>query len=188
MTTWFRFNDDAIDTQTGSNAALSGGPLFIGGQVEQALRFDGVDDSARVSASPAVDVGAGAGLTVEAWIRPENVQSPGALLEWSDSVSKLGVHFYVASSSPGSLFANVVDINGSSHSFSTPSGLLSTGQWQHVGLTYSRTSGVARLFLNGTSVVQQAMGTFQPETRTDLQVGRRVLGAMPTAIVADSMS
>ena len=176
MTTWFRFNDDAIDTQTGSNAALSGGPLFIGGQVEQALRFDGVDDSARVSASPAVDVGAGAGLTVEAWIRPENVQSPGALLEWSDSVSKLGVHFYVASSSPGSLFANVVDINGSSHSFSTPSGLLSTGQWQHVGLTYSRTSGVARLFLNGTSVVQQAMGTFQPETRTDLQVGRRVLG------------
>ena len=176
LAAWLPFEGNGMDVASGSNAVLAGGPAFVAGEVSQAVRLDGVDDAGRLTASSALDIGAGSGLTFEMWIRPENVQSPGAILEWSDTVSRLGVHFYAASSSPGSLFANLVDTNGTAHSLSTPSGLVSTGVWQHVALTYNRTGGVARLFLNGTSVVQQVVGTFRPETRTDLNLGRRVLG------------
>ena len=149
---WFPFNNDATDVVSGSNAVLSGSPVFVPGQAGQALRFDGFDDAARFAARAALDIGIGSGLTAEMWIRPESVQSPAALLEWSDAVATLGAHFYLASSSPGSLFANLIDTNGNAHSFGTASGLVVTGQWQHVALTYSRslTSGVARIYFNGT--------------------------------------
>ena len=176
LAVWLPFDQSTTDVVSGSNAVLFGTPLYTAGRVGSALRLDGVDDAARAMARSGLDIGAGSGLTIEAWIRPENVQTPGALAEWSDNASLLGVHFYVASSTPGSLFANLIDTNGITHSFSSPSGLVATGQWQHVAVTYERSNGLARLFLNGTSVVEQVLGSFRPQTRPDLQIGRRVAG------------
>src|SRR5262249_10179482 len=149
------------------------------GVVGQAMSFDGVDDEVDVPGSPSLDVGAGEGFTLETWLNPQSLQAQQPIFEWSDRVSQLGVHFWHSqagiSGGPGSLFANIVESQTISHFFPTPGGLLVTGVWQHVALTYDKASGLGTLYLNGDIVSQLTLGTFTPLTRPPLELflGRR---------------
>src|SRR5207302_676150 len=52
-------------------------------------------------------------------------------------------------------------------------GLLSTTAWQHVAVTYDRTSGTTKLYLNGAVVASANWGNFVPNTTSDLYLGYR---------------
>lgn len=176
LVAWWPLDGNGYDV-VGSNTLVPlGRPAFQGAMVGQGLAFDGLDDAGRTAASPALDLGSGVGLTVELWILPASVAQPMALVEWSDTASMLGVHFYASSDSPGSLFANLIDTHGVAHHVSSADGLLRTSQFQHVALSYDRASGMATLYLDGAVVAESVVGHFVPETRPDVYLGQRVLG------------
>ncbi len=169
------------DDASGQNhpMMLSGGPSFVSGHAGQGLHLDGVNDYGRVNAAPDLDLGNGEGLTLELWINPANVNQNQPLLEWTDRVSTLGLHLWIAVVSPwagggqGSLFANVIDRNNVAHHVSSAPGVLVPNIFQHVAMTYAKSNGLARLYVNGLMVAQTNVGVLIPETRTEMYVGWR---------------
>ncbi|HEX8189584.1 MAG TPA: LamG-like jellyroll fold domain-containing protein, partial [Pyrinomonadaceae bacterium] len=146
---WFPGEGTAEDVQGGNHGTPQNGAYFTkGGRVGSAFLFDGVDDFVSVPASPSLNVGAGAGLTVEMWIKPSDPNGWQPLVEWNNG-GAFGVHFWMNvgwnGNGPGSLFGNLVDTNGTYHHFATPV-ILTANVYQHVALTYDRNSGVARIF------------------------------------------
>jgi hypothetical protein len=179
---WWPLDGTVEDLVGTGSATTAGNPEFVAGEVGQGLRFDQVNDPVRVPASPALDVGAGDGLTVELWVSPADLSRQNPLVEWSDGQSVLGMHFWTSvkgdaapAGGPGSLFANLLDTAGQAHFLSTASGLLAANQFQHVALTYSKTIGQARMYLNGQIVLDQFVGQFTPETRTAIYFGWRTM-------------
>ncbi len=176
-TVWLPLNSNADDLVSGNPSALSGGPTFVAGKVGGALAFDKVDDAVRVPASGALDIGSGAGATVEMWMSVGDINAQMAVVEWSEADgAQLGLHLFTGVFGPGSIFANLIDVSGNPHHISTPNGLLSAGTLHHVALTYDKGSGVARFYIDGVDVAQSSVGNIRLETRTGLWLGQRVVG------------
>ena len=185
MVGWWAFDGNANDIQGSSPALLFGSPSFVAGKVGQSLSFDGLDDHAKVPAATALDVGNGTGLTFDLWINPAEISTARPVIEWNDGAVVEGVHLWMSADfgeggqGPGSLFVNLKDTSGTHHIFSSAPGVLAANVWQHVAVTYDKTSGVAKIYLNGTIVAQQTLGTnFTPQTATDLYLGYRPVGTL----------
>lgn len=181
MVAWWPFDGDANDVQGVDHATLAGNPTFAAGKVDQALTFDGIDDHAVIPAAAGLDIGSAGGMTFGAWINPPEVQTARPLIEWS---SGTGPHLWMSADfgeggqGVGSLFVNLTDITGSFHIFSSAPGLLTANTWQHVAVTYDKTLGIAKIYLNGTAVAQQNLGSFTPQTAVDLYLGYRPEGVL----------
>src|SRR6266851_8147023 len=84
---------------------------------------------------------------IEAWIRLPDQVHQYPLVEWNDG-SHYGVHLWINTAGgfgfvgSGCLYANLRDTGNSDRAFVSPTGLISTGDWQHVALTYDRSSGI----------------------------------------------
>jgi hypothetical protein len=181
---WWPFDGNGNNLLGGSAALLSGNPAFADSLVRKSMSFDGTDDHARVPASPAIDVGTGDGFTVEGWINPTEILTARPLIEWNNGTDVEGAHlwlsadFAVGGRGPGSLFVNITDTSQTFHIFSTPPFLVVPNAWQHVALTYDKTTGLATIYLNGAFVTQQNLGTFTPQTGADLYFGYRPVGVL----------
>ena len=183
LVSWWPGEGNAHDTAGTNNGTLVGSVTFAVGEVGQAFSFNGTSAYVSIAAGSALNVGAGGGLTIEAWIKPADL-SVRPIVEWNSggSVPGLmywGVHLWASQGAPygngpGCLYANMVDSTGANHYFSSPGGSLSTNQFQHVALTYDKTSGLANIYLNGQVVAQQVVGVFTPQTAWNLYLGARV--------------
>lgn len=184
---WWPLNGNLLDALTGSSGTLSGAPVFVAGQVQQGLRFHGGTDGVAVPATPALNVGAGDGVSVELWINPSDLSTRSPLVEWSRGIDDgadivpWGVHLWILRPDEfglgaGNLYANVREAGGFSRMIMAPGGTLVANAWQHVALTYDRTSGQARLYRNGQVVADLNLGSFIPETSRNLYFGRRPAG------------
>jgi hypothetical protein len=71
-----------------------------------------------------------------------------------------------------SLDANLPDRQGAVHMISTHFGVLSYARFQHVVLTYDRSSGLARIYLDGLVVAESNLGSFSVDTRYDVHFGQ----------------
>jgi hypothetical protein len=147
---------------------------FADGKLGRAFSFNHTSANLKILPSPVLDVGQGAGFTLMAWINPANVSIISPIFEWNDERPTGCVHFFIypPHGGPGTLYANITDTEGGAHYFSAP-GVLVTGVFQHVALTYEKTSGRARLFCNGAVVAEENLGSFMPETSHNLHLGRR---------------
>ena len=181
MTAWWPFDGNANDILSGNNASLFGNQNFATGKVDQALAFDGIDDHAVAPGDAALDVGGSDGMTVDLWVNPTEIQTARPLIEWE---SGAGPHLWMSADfaeggrGVGSLFVNIPDAAGSYHIFSSGPGLLSANTWQHVAVTYDKTSGAGKIFLNGASVTEQNLGSFRPQTTGDFFLGYRPFGVL----------
>ena len=173
--------EGTTENRVDGNIAEAVGSLeFLPGKVGAGLHFDGVENAVRVPHSDAIDLGQADGLSVEFWLKPESLRRWNALVEWSPNRSGTpGVHLFASVYGTGSLMANLVDVNGVSHFLTTPPGVLSKDVFQHVALTYDRLSGEACLYHDGVDVAHAQLGSFIPDTRSQLWLGRRVLGGYP---------
>lgn len=174
---WWRAENDASDALGANPGTLSNGVSFAAGQVGQAFLFSGTNQEVKVPASPTLNVGVGNGLTIEAWIKPASLASQYPLVEWNDGTN-WGVHFWLnvafsGQGGPGCIYANLRDVNFADHYFFSPAGLVGTNAWQHVAVTYDRTSGAAMLFVNGYAVSSVNLGIFTPLTTANLHLGYR---------------
>lgn len=184
---WWPAEGNANNIGGTNTGVLMGGLGFAPGKVGQAFAFSDSLAAVRVPAGVELNVGAGPGFTLEAWINPTDVTQAHALFEWNDA-TYWGVHFFIAPGQPtsgssgpaglGQLYANVVDSFGGWHQLGSAGGVVSNGVFQHVALTYDQASGVATIYRNGEVVSQLSLGSFTPLTTQDLYLGRR---AAPSA-------
>jgi hypothetical protein len=181
LAAWWRWEGNGEDVFLRNPAQLLGNPVFVNGEVGQALALNGANQAAKVPASATLDLGAGSGLSIECWINPANVAAIGILVEWNDGRGRIGVHLdlavpIVGGGGPGALYANLVDAAGQSHQVASAARLVLAGEWQHVALTYDKGSGLAALYLDGMRVAETNLGSFWPQTSYDLYVGERPSG------------
>lgn len=174
---WWRGEETPEDAITTNDAAIYGGNNYAAGRVGAGFEFKGHTNFARIPAAPALNVSVGSGLTIEGWIYPRDIAGFHPIWEWSDRLtgSAIGAHLWIGRlpSSNGELFANIVGSDNSQHPFWTGNGVLAPNVWQHVALTYDKTSGIARILRNGQVVAQVNLGSFTPKTDIDVFIGRR---------------
>jgi hypothetical protein len=162
---------DAFGT---NNGTVRGNVTFGPGHTGQGFVFDGVNGSVRVPADRSLDVGAGGGLTLAAWIKPSDLSTPRPILEWTNGVNlwESGISG-VVNGAPGDLAAGLPDGLGNEHVLVSNPGLLQAGVWQFVALTYDESTGLATLYLNGQALTTYNLPRFTPLTSTDLTLGGR---------------
>ena len=182
LVSWWPAECNANDIAGPNNGTLLGGVGFAPGEVGQAFLFDGVSGTVNVPASPSLNVGTGAGLTLECWIAPTAVAVAQPLMEWRGGGGPInGAHFWISTffagvGGPGAIYANIVDAGGGSHIFASAPGIVQAGMLQHVAITYDKASGIGNLYYNGSLVASMNLGSFNPKTDTDLLMGRRMDG------------
>jgi len=192
LVSWWRAENDAKDVMGINPAISSPGIKYSMGEVGQAFSFDGTSEI-KILRSSSLNVGTGDGFTIEAWIKPKGVDKPQPLFEWNDG-SKFGPHLWIGPhyfglSGPGSFFVNIVDNttpvvrDKAYHYFASQDDLLRVDYWQHVALTYDKTSGVSRLFLNGVQIESANLGIFTPLTTGDLYLGHRPSDALYSGLM-----
>jgi hypothetical protein len=173
MTTWWRLNGNGSDSLGGFQLTLINGPAFTAGQVGQGLLLDGIDDYALTPAAAALDIGAASGMTIEMWIKPSNAAKvAAAILEWNTG-NDIGVHLSTSTGATRDLFANLLDTSGNSHQLSSGANTLVDNVFQHIAVTYDKTTGMGRMYINGNQVASANLGVFTPQTSYPLSVGVR---------------
>jgi predicted Ser/Thr protein kinase len=176
---WWAAEGNAADRTGMNNGIIHGGVKFVPGKVGQAFQFDGASGYVTIPASESLNVGNGSGFTIEGWLNPADLSTPGPVLEWNDDAGNLRAHFWInvpvaiGGTGPGSIFANIVDVGGTGRGLSSPSNVLSAGKFNHVALTYSKSDGTATLYLDGNVVAVQELGVFTPGTWNQVYLGTR---------------
>ncbi len=173
---WWQGEGNGSDVYAGNPAVAAGGVSFTAGQTGQAFTFNGVA-SVRVPASTALNVGAGNGFTLEAWVKPDSVSTTQPVLEWNLGCLT-GVAIWI--SGIGYPWANLRDTGLNDYQIPS-SGQMTAGAFQHIALTYCKTPGNesvgnAYLYLNGTEVGK--LESLSPPP-TPLTLGDLYFGASP---------
>jgi len=110
------FDGNGLDSQTnGNNATLVGGVGYINGEFNQGLQFLAAADTVRITNHAGLDVGAGKGFTLDAWIAPTDLSKERPLAVWRDNNGHAGVEWLIrpgpdTNIAPGQLCLRLVDI------------------------------------------------------------------------------
>src|SRR5262245_7728396 len=83
LVSWWAFDGDFIDLKDNNPLETTGTPAFTEGYVDNALVLDQFDE-VWAPASAALDVGAGQGMTIEGWFKPQDPNAREPLVEWND--------------------------------------------------------------------------------------------------------
>ena len=175
---WWPGDGDARDLALGNTGVIEDGVTFTPGMVGKAFTLNGGAADVVIPSSTALNVGS---FTMSAWVFPQDLGTARPILEYSSPTGSFGVHLWAnlnssVQVSPGSVYANIVDTGGGSHVIATGAfggATLQVNRWTHVALTYDRTTGVARIFVNGAFVATTTPGVFTPRTALPLYIGAR---------------
>ena len=84
---WWPGEGNADDIFGTNNGILQGGVNFLPGEVGMAFNFYDTNASVFIPASSNLNVGAGPGLTVEAWVKPTDVTQLHPIFEWNSGTN-----------------------------------------------------------------------------------------------------
>jgi alpha-tubulin suppressor-like RCC1 family protein len=171
LVAWWPGENSAIDIVGNNDGTEVGGLSYTNGMVGRAMYFDGLSGHVEIPASSSLNVGTGDGMSIEAWINPRDV-TMHPIVEYG-TASAGGAHFWIGVYGSGTIYANLADINGVSHSVSSAAGIVTNDVTQHVAMTYDKSTGLLRFFLNGAMVTETQMGSFTPQTTYPLRLGSR---------------
>jgi hypothetical protein len=165
---------NANDIVNDNNGTPMGALSYTNGEVGQAFVFNASTSYISVPSSSSLNIGTGSGITVECWIKPSAYNAVagngGPLIEW-DSASVDGVNLWAVG---GNILSSVIhDTSGNVHAFQSANGLLVTNSFQHVALTYDKSSGQAVIYCNGIVAATSNLGSFTPQTTYPVNIGRR---------------
>ncbi len=172
---WWRGQSNSMDSvgiNDGFVSARIPTSAYMTGKVGAAFHFQSVftpfgTNYMFVPGSADLEVGAGNGLTIEAWIKPDATVGLQPIVEWNDRAGIVGAGLNL---NGAALEAYLTDTNGLTHSIVVRSvaGILVTSAWQHVALTFSKSNGLATLYRDGVTVGQTNLGAFTPQTKAPL--------------------
>ena len=165
---WWAGEGNANDSTGANNGVIEGGVTFVAGKVGQAFRFDGATADVDIPASASLNLGTGGGMTIELWINPVDVSTNEPLVEWNNGsfgvLLDIAVPVSVGGAGPGSFVGCFKDVTLAAHVVNSPPGVLQTGIFQHLAVTYDKASGEGAAYLNGVLVGQVFLGVFTPMT------------------------
>ncbi len=171
---WWRAESNTVDSAGAADALYSGiltqSLRFASGEVGAAFRCGG-RSYFYTPPQPQLDVGAGEGFTVEGWIKPDASVTSQSLIEWNDNRKNDGVGLMIRTNALQGFLTDTNVQPVRTVVFRTSDGVLKSGEWQHVGLTYEKHSGLAKLFHNGTVMAQTNLGPIRPLTTPPLYFG-----------------
>lgn len=172
---WWKAENNAVDAIGTNHGIITGQLGYAPCMVGQGFLFHGgTNDGVWIPASVTLDVGLGAGFTVEAWITPSDTAG-APIVEWMGTHigEPYGSHILQGLAAPGYLYANIVDIEGRYHIMDSQRAVLSAGVPSHIAVTYDKLSGTGRIYVDGAKVSESNLGTFTPQTSYNLNIGFR---------------
>ena len=156
---------------------LVNGPAWIEGVLGKALRFDGVDDRVEIAGFDPPDQG-----TLAFWTKPDALGKLQRLLGANDA-------FEVRLQADGRIGH---DLAAGGSDVLTGATALKPGIWQHVALTWSRSSEVQEIYLDGRlDATKTGSADDNPGAAQTLSLGRRTgttpyfKGALDEVLVFD---
>lgn len=179
MVAWWPGDGTAEDVLGGNHGTLQNGAGFTpDGEVGPAFAFDGVDDFVKVPASSRLDVGAGAGFTIETWVNTSDINAWQPLAEWHNG-DVYGVHLWLNVTvdnltGSGGIYANIVGTDRVEHRMGSGETRLQPNVFHHVALTFDKASGAAQLYLDGAPAGEpRFFPGVTPQTSDNLYLGHR---------------
>jgi len=176
--------ENSANSFYGYNNGVAEGESLNYSPGEVGMAFNTANGYVWVPNSGDLNVGSGAGFTVELWINPASLTSNQPILSWSG-----GVTFEICNQTHGGgygcLFTDIVDTQGGNHYVSSLGNVLTSSVFQHVALTYDKTSGYVTLYRNGNPLPTTApgnpastyIGIITPQTAYDLWLGYEHVGS-----------
>ncbi|HEU5123921.1 MAG TPA: Ig-like domain-containing protein [Verrucomicrobiae bacterium] len=159
----------AQDAISGAFGILGGGVDYAGGKVASAFNFDGADDYVWMLARTNYNVGSStSGFTVEFWINPNSFQN-GSVLGWANGVR---VERYALGYTGDTLRFYVAGTGNGQYSEAPRVWNYTSWSWMHVALTYDRTLGQAKIYINGVLKGAATVGTNLLSTAGDFYLGQ----------------
>lgn len=180
---WWPGESNLLDNASVNDLVLNNQSLssnsFVAGKSGTAFRLTNTYLSTWYSEE--LDLGAGEGLTIEGWIKPDAASSVQPIAEWNDGVSRIGVGLMINPAyGAGALEAWFADTNSTpSRTVRVPvasAGIVSN-VWQHLALTFNKASGQATVYVGGVPITQTNLGVFRPLTGTPFYLGYRRAGS-----------
>jgi len=164
----YQFEGNTNDSSAnGRNGTIRGGPLFVAGQVGQAVSLDGIDDYVNIDGYKGILADA-AGVqhefTLSAWIK---TAVNGDIIAWGTNAAGQRMNFRVDT------VLRVEHGNGNVRGTNGPS--LLDGQWHHVAATVPQGGRImdVRLYVDGSDVTPASTTTaaFNLTANVDVAIG-----------------
>ena len=176
---WWQAEGNANDS-AGTNNGSPQNITYASGEVGQTFVFDGLTSYIQIPASPSLNVGLGNGFTFETWVYFTAPKYLNNIFEWNQGsgsgTGPLGAHMQIGTSTSMGLYANIVDTSGGVHYIYSATNIVAYNNFQHVALTYNKTTGMGAFYLNGVAVTNVNMGVFTPQTSYNFYLGVRPAG------------
>jgi|SRR5579883_3464784 len=185
---WWKLDGNAQDSAFANNGSAEGTVTYVPVFVGSGLNFpnSGWPDVRIPNVAGKLNVGAGGGFTIEAWVSPADL-APRPIFEWNTG-TQFGVHLWSSVTAAGTLYADIQDVNGVNHTFESSPSILVPNLLQHVALTYNKSSGMATIYLNGIQAAQSQVGSVTAQTTYDLWLGARYTGGTRWSGLMDEVS
>jgi hypothetical protein len=170
----------AIDSVGGHDGTLANGPVWVAGQLGDALDFDGADDYVDLTSDAELDDVFAGGATVMAWIEPAGWGGSGygRIFDKSSSPSSTGDGWAIRlnTDNGGLNFGQGFTSGRGWWRFAESS--ISLGSWQHIAIAYdaSSTANDPVVYLDGSPVPVTRVDTPSGTLRTDVAINLRLGG------------
>jgi len=150
----------------GNDGTLINDPSRIAdGRSGGALSFNGVDQRVNVPDSPSLDLGKG--MTIEAWVRPSDVDGYHAAVFKEDRTQQQEGYALYASNGNGKPTGEVA--TGQRYTTLAGSEPITAGTWTHIAATYD--GDTLRVFRDGVEVGSKALSGTLNATSDPLCIG-----------------
>jgi Concanavalin A-like lectin/glucanases superfamily/Immunoglobulin I-set domain len=176
---WWPGEGDATDRLGVNNGTTQGGVGYAPGETGQAFLFDGSSGYVTFAANSSLNAGLGGGMTIECWMKPGDLSRGSIVAEWNDGVGHVGMQLQISVpelGGLGSVFANILDTSGADHFIASAPGILTPNGFQHIAVTYDKTTGAATIYYNGVAAANQNFGAITPQTSYAFYLGARKSG------------
>ncbi|MEQ8822415.1 MAG: LamG-like jellyroll fold domain-containing protein, partial [Sumerlaeia bacterium] len=175
IATWWDFEGSGEDIVRNTIAYLTNGAVIERGLISRGLRFDGIDDFARVDQHGAFNLDvAEDGFTIEFWLRYDGPSaSDPVVIEWHDAQSTVAGGEGLSIRREGG--SNEIRVRlASGIELRTANGA-APGMWTHHAVTLDRRTGEAWLYADGAPVDFKAgLQNVATLTDSDLYFGSRL--------------
>jgi hypothetical protein len=123
----------------GHTAILMNGPVWTAGKIGGGLRFDGLDDVARVTTPTRLTLSAT--LTIAGWLYPERLSGPFHTIVVVGAPGLRGYGLNLRSGAPNFVKIGTGDISSSTAA--------AVNTWQHVAITWNDATDEVKVYRNG---------------------------------------